>query len=59
MANTGAAAMPAPKKKFYFDVKWVVIAAIIIFLVVFEVFPLLYLVYRAFFPAGSFSFVNA
>ncbi len=56
MANTGAAAMPAPKKKFYFDVKWVIIAAIIIFLVVFEVFPLLYLVYRAFFPAGSFSF---
>ena len=55
MANTGAAAAPAPKKKFYFDVKWVIIIAIVLFLLVFEVFPLLYLVYHAFFPAGSFS----
>ncbi len=55
MANTGTAAVPAPKKKFYFDAKWIIISAIILFLVVFEVFPLLYLVYRAFFPAGSFS----
>ena len=55
MANTGTAAVPAPKKKFYFDVKWIIISAIILFLVVFEVFPLLYLVYRAFFPEGSFS----
>lgn len=54
MATPGAAVAPAPKK-FYFDIKWVIIAAIILFLVVFEVFPLLYLVYRAFFPAGSFS----
>ena len=55
MANTGAAAAPAPKKKFYFDVQWVIIIALVLFLLVFEVFPLLYLVYHAFFPAGSFS----
>lgn len=55
MATPGAAVAPAPKAKFYFDIKWVIIAAIILFLVVFEVFPLLYLVYRAFFPDGSFS----
>ncbi len=55
MAKSGAVAAPAPKKKFYFDAKWIIISAIILFLVVFEVFPLLYLVYRAFFPAGSFS----
>ena len=55
MAKSAAVAAPAPKKKFYFDVKWIIISAIILFLVVFEVFPLLYLVYRAFFPEGSFS----
>ena len=55
MAKSAAVAAPAPKKKFYFDVKWIIISAITLFLVVFEVFPLLYLVYRAFFPEGSFS----
>ena len=55
MAKSAAVAAPTPKKKFYFDVKWIIISAIILFLVVFEVFPLLYLVYRAFFPEGSFS----
>ena len=55
MAKSAAVAAPAPKKKFYFDVKRIIISAIILFLVVFEVFPLLYLVYRAFFPEGSFS----
>ena len=55
MAKSAAVAAPAPKKKFYFDVKWIIISAIILFLVVFEVFPLLYLVSRAFFPEGSFS----
>ena len=47
--------MAATKKKFYFDVKWLIIGAILIFLLIFEVFPLLYLVYKAFFPAGTFS----
>ena len=55
MAKSAAVAAPAPKKNFYFDVEWIIISAIILFLVVFEVFPLLYLVYRAFFPEGSFS----
>ena len=47
--------MAATKKKFYFDVKWLIIGAILLFLLIFEVFPLLYLVYKAFFPAGTFS----
>ena len=43
------------KSEFYFDVKWVVIGGIVAFLLVFQVFPLLYLVFRAFFSTGSFS----
>lgn len=54
MANITPAVKPVAKK-FYFDIKWLLIFVIIAFLVVFEVFPLLYLVFRAFFPEGSFS----
>ncbi len=43
------------KKKFYFDVKWLFIIAIVAFLLVFQVFPLVYLVIRAFLTDGSFS----
>ncbi|MCD8224180.1 MAG: iron ABC transporter permease [Clostridiales bacterium] len=43
------------EKKVYFDIKWVVILAIVGFLLIFQVFPLLYLVYRSFFSSGSFS----
>lgn len=43
------------KKKFYLDVKWVIILAIVAFLLIFEVFPLIYLVFRAFFTNGTFS----
>ncbi len=43
------------KKKFYFDVKWLFIIAIVGFLLVFQVFPLVYLVIRAFVSDGSFS----
>lgn len=43
------------KKKFYLDVKWVIILAIVAFLLIFEVFPLIYLVFRAFFSNGTFS----
>ena len=43
------------EKRFYLDVKWIIILAIVAFLVVFEVFPMLYLVYRAFMSEGSFS----
>ena len=44
------------KKKFYFDVKWLFIIAIVAFLLIFQVFPLVYLVIRAFIADGSFSF---
>ncbi len=54
MANPTPAVKPVARK-FYFDIKWLLIFVIIAFLVVFEVFPLLYLVFRAFFPDGSFS----
>ena len=43
------------KERFYFDVKWLVIAAIVIFMLIFQVFPLLYLIFRACFSGGSFS----
>ena len=42
-------------RKVYFDIKWIVIFLIVLSLIVFEVFPLLYLVIKAFFPEGSFS----
>jgi len=42
-------------RKVYFDIKWIVIFLIVLFLIVFEVFPLLYLVIKAFFPEGFFS----
>ena len=48
-------ATPLDRRKFYFDFKWFLIFAIIAFLIIFEVFPLLYLVFRSFFPSGSFS----
>lgn len=41
--------------KFHFDIKWIVILVIIAFLVIFQVFPLLYLIVRSFFPEGSFT----
>jgi len=43
------------KGKFNFDIKWIVIFPIIAFLLIFQVFPLLYLIIRSFFPNGSFS----
>ncbi len=43
------------KRKFYFDIKWLFIIAIVGFLLVFQVFPLLYLVIRAFFVDGQFT----
>lgn len=39
-----------------FDPKWLVIGLIVVFLLIFQVFPLLYLVFRAFFSSGNFSF---
>ena len=43
------------EKKFCFDIKWLFIIAIVGFLLVFQVFPLIYLVIRAFISEGSFS----
>ena len=37
------------------DLKWILILAVVMFLLVFQVFPLCYLVYRSFCPAGRFS----
>lgn len=45
----------AKEKRFYFDIKWAVILAIVAFLVIFEVFPMVYLVIRAFSGDGSLS----
>lgn len=42
-------------KRFFLDIKWIFIAVIIGFLLVFQVFPLLYMVIRMFFGTGSFS----
>ena len=43
-------------RKSHFDVKWLLIWGLIIFLLVFQVLPLTYLIIRSFFPNGSFSF---
>lgn len=43
------------QKKHYFDVKWIFILAIVGFLLIFQVFPLLYLLVRSFFVDGQFS----
>jgi len=43
------------RNRLSFDVKWFVIGGIVLFLLVFQVFPLLYLVFRTFFVTGSFS----
>lgn len=42
-------------KSFNFDAKWLIIIAIVGFLLIFQVLPLLYLIVRSFFPSGSFS----
>lgn len=43
------------ERRFYFDTKWIFIIAIVGFLIIFQVFPLCYLLIRSFFPYGSFS----
>lgn len=50
-----SAAGTITKKRFYLDVKWIIILAIVAFLLIFEVFPLIYLVFRAFFSNGTVS----
>ena len=46
---------PVGKKRFYLDPKWLIILAIVLFMVVFEVLPLAYLVVKSFFPEDTFS----
>lgn len=41
---------------WHMDFKWIVILAIVDFMVVFQLLPLVYLVIKAFFPEGSFTF---
>ena len=50
-----SAPLEAGKRRWFFDPKWIIILAIVGFLLVFQVFPLLYLVFRAFFSTGKFS----
>ena len=41
---------------WHMDIKWIVILAIVDFLIIFQVMPLIYLVIKAFFPEGAFTF---
>ena len=43
------------KREQSFDIKWIVIGVIVAFLLVFQVFPLFYLIFRAFFSTGTLS----
>ena len=43
------------QKKWKIDIKWIVILVIVAFLLVFEVFPLFYLLIKSLFSGGSFS----
>jgi len=43
------------KKELHFDIKWLIVAAIVALLLIFEVFPLIYLVLRSVFSTGRFS----
>lgn len=56
MSNLAPSAQQkAQPRRVYFDPKWLLILGIIAFMVIFQVFPILYLVVKAFFPEGSFS----
>ena len=41
---------------WHLDFKWVIIFAIVDFMLVFQVLPMVYLIIKAFFPDGSFTF---
>jgi len=44
------------ENSWHMDFKWIVILLIVDFLVIFQIMPLVYLVIKAFFPEGSFTF---
>lgn len=46
---------PRTRKEIHFDIKWFIVAAIVLFLLVFQVFPMVYLVLRSVFSTGKFS----
>lgn len=46
----------AAGKNWKMDFKWILILLIVDFLLVFQLLPLLYLLFKAFFPNGSFTF---
>ncbi|MDO4547877.1 MAG: iron ABC transporter permease [Clostridia bacterium] len=52
---TNTASLEGRAARHRFDPKWVIILAIVAFMVVFQVFPLVYLVFKAFFPNDAFS----
>ena len=47
--------MQTKTRRFYFDAKWVFIIGIVLFLLVFEVFPMTYMFVKSFFPSSGFS----
>jgi len=47
--------MQKTERKFRIDIKWIIILSIIAFLLIFEVFPLLYLFVKSIFPKNSTS----
>ena len=46
----------ASGKSWRFDVKWIIILAIVDFLLLFQMLPLVYLIFKALYPEGSLSF---
>lgn len=55
MSNIAPSAATKTPRKIYFDPKWIIILGIVVFMVIFQVFPILYLVLKSFFPEGHFS----
>ena len=50
MSNTVPATTRPTRRRIYFDPKWILILGIVLFMVIFQIFPILYLVVKAFFP---------
>ncbi len=49
------AVMMSRSRRWFFDIKWILILLIIDFLLVFQVLPLLHIVFSALFPEGTFT----
>ena len=49
------ALLMAADRQWVLNVKWIIILLIVDFLLIFQVLPVLYMVFRGFFPDGSFS----